>query len=127
MTGLLLDEMYPPSAALRLRDLGHDVVAVLEVDVGLAGRSDEDVLAWATRIGRCVVTENVLDFARLAPVLPHAGIIFVSAKRFPRTRNGLALLDTALHDLLAGRRGLARRCGVITDRSVTAAATRCWW
>ncbi|WP_407637344.1 DUF5615 family PIN-like protein [Catelliglobosispora koreensis] len=58
--------MYPPTLAQYLRDNGHDVVAVLDIEVGLASRSDDDVLAWAARNGRCVVTENVSDFARLA-------------------------------------------------------------
>jgi len=49
----------------RLRDNGHDVLAVLDGEVGLASRSDEDVLAWASRTNQCVVTENVADFARL--------------------------------------------------------------
>ncbi|WP_376787296.1 DUF5615 family PIN-like protein [Micromonospora halotolerans] len=47
MTGLLLDEMYPPALGRRLRERGHDVLAALDLEVGLASRSDEDVLAWA--------------------------------------------------------------------------------
>jgi Domain of unknown function (DUF5615) len=49
MTALLLDEMYPPALARQLRDRGHDVLAALDLEVGLSSRSDEDVLAWATR------------------------------------------------------------------------------
>jgi hypothetical protein len=64
LTGVLLDEMYPPALAKRLRDKGYDVLAVLDVEVGLASRSDDDVLAWAARNNRCVVTENIRDFAR---------------------------------------------------------------
>ena len=79
MSGLLLDEMYPPSLAEKLRAQGHDVVAALTVEVGLASRSDDDVLAWAARNRRCVVTENIRDFARLAPIMPHAGIILVAS------------------------------------------------
>ncbi|MFU8854775.1 hypothetical protein ACNAW0_27975 [Micromonospora sp. SL1-18] len=30
MTGLLLDEMYPPALAHRLRERGHDVLAALD-------------------------------------------------------------------------------------------------
>jgi hypothetical protein len=94
---VLLDEMYPPSLAQRLRDHGHDAVAVLDIEVGLAFRSDDDVLAWAARNGRCVVTENVSDFARLANIgAPHAGIVFVSSQRFPRTRTGLTRIGDAL-------------------------------
>jgi hypothetical protein len=101
VSGLLLDEMYPPALAQKLRADGHDVVAVLDVEVGLASRSDADVLAWAARKERCVVTENVRDFVRLAVEMPHAGIVLVSSQRFPRTVAGLARLATSLSELLA--------------------------
>src|SRR5262249_59015925 len=93
--------MYPPSLAQRLRDAGHDVLAVLDIQVGLASHSDEDVLAWAVRNDRCVVTENIRDFARLAaPTVPHASIIFVSPQRFPRTASGLHRIGDALEAIL---------------------------
>jgi predicted nuclease of predicted toxin-antitoxin system len=112
LTGILLDEMYPPSLAQRLRDNGHDVVAVLDVEVGLASKADDDVLAWAARNGRCVVTTNVSDFARLAAQgAQHAGIVFVSAQRFPRTANGLVRLGDALDNVLASK-GLSPMGGV---------------
>jgi predicted nuclease of predicted toxin-antitoxin system len=105
--------MYPPALAQRLRDNGHDVVAVLDVQVGLASRSDEDVLAWAARNDRCVVTENVSDFARLAALgVQHCGIVFVSAQRFPRTANGLVRLGDALNAVLTAK-GLPPRGGAI--------------
>ena len=104
LTGVLLDEMYPPALARRLRDSGHDVLAVLDVEVGLASRSDDDVLAWAARNNRCVVTENIGDFARLAAQgATHAGQVFVSAQRFPRTASGLARLGDALDTLLSAK------------------------
>jgi predicted nuclease of predicted toxin-antitoxin system len=113
LIGILLDEMYPPILGQRLRGNGHDVVAVLDAEVGLASRSDEDVLAWAARNHRCVVTENVSDLARLTALgSPHAGIIFVSAQRFPRTTNGLVRLSDALDALLAAK-GLPPSNGVI--------------
>jgi hypothetical protein len=112
VTGLLLDEMYPPSTAARLRDHGHDVVAVLEVVVGLSSKSDDDVLAWAARDNRCVVTENVRDFARLASMTSHAGLIFVSSQRFPRTRSGLVRLVATLDNVMTAKR-LAPAGGVI--------------
>lgn len=102
LTGVLLDEMYPPALAKRLRDKGHDVLAALDVEVGLASRSDDDVLVWAARNNRCVVTENVSDFARLAAQgATHAGLVFVSSQRFPRTTNGLIRLGDALEAILA--------------------------
>jgi hypothetical protein len=118
LTGLLLDEMYPPALAQRLRDSGHDVLAVLDVEVGLASRSDEDVLAWAARSNRCVVTENVSDFARLASQgVAHSGLIFVLAQRYPRTANGLVRLGDALEALLAAKQ-LPGRDGVVWLASV---------
>jgi predicted nuclease of predicted toxin-antitoxin system len=112
VTGVLLDEMYPPSLAQRLRDAGHDVLAVLDIQVGLASHSDDEVLAWAARNDRCVVTENISDFARLAALaVPHAGIIFVSSQRFPRTANGLNRIGDALEAILNAKdlpaRGIA--------------------
>jgi predicted nuclease of predicted toxin-antitoxin system len=113
LTGVLLDEMYPPALAKRLRDAGHNVVAVLDVEVGLASRTDEDVLARAGRANRCVVTENVADFARLAALgASHQRLIFVSAQRFPRTSGGLALLADALNELLDAKQ-LPGQDGVI--------------
>ena len=113
LTGVLLDEMYPPALAQRLRDNGHDVVAVLEVEVDLASRSDDDVLAWAARNNRCVVTENVSDFARLASSgTAHCGLIFVLAHRYPRTSSGLVRLGDTLDALLASKQ-LPGRDGII--------------
>jgi uncharacterized protein with PIN domain len=105
LRAIILDEMYPPPLARRLRTDGHDVVAVLDVEVGLASKSDEDVLAWAARNKRCVVTENVSDFARLAQQgVSHCGLIFVSGRRFPRTAAGLHRLGDALGKALSGDR-----------------------
>ena len=102
VTGLLLDEMYPPALAQQLRTGGHDVVAVLEVEVGLAARTDEDVLTWADRHDRCVVTENVADFARLAQQgFRHSGLVLVPSRRFPRTASGLQRLAKALDAFLS--------------------------
>jgi hypothetical protein len=96
--------MYPPALAQRLRDAGHDVLAVLDMQVGLASHSDDDVLAWAARNDRCVVTENVRDFARLAALaVAHAGIIFVSPQRFPRTAGGLHRIGDALEATLSAK------------------------
>lgn len=104
LTGLILDEMYAPALAQRLRTDGHDVVAVLDVEVGLASKSDEDVLSWAARNDRCVVTENVSDFARLVQHgFAHRGLIFVAARRFPRTPSGLHRLGDALDALLSSK------------------------
>jgi Domain of unknown function (DUF5615) len=96
---LLLDEMYPHTLAKSLRDKGHDVTAVSTL-VDLVGRADTVVLDAARAAGRCVVTENVRDFTILARYTRHAGILFVAARRWPRTRSGIPRLTGALHEAL---------------------------
>jgi hypothetical protein len=104
--------MYPPALAQRLRAGGHDVVAALDVEVELASKSDEDVLTWAARNDRCLVTENVSDFARPAHLgADHCGLIFVPARRYPRTASGIVRLGAALDarpaaEQLPGRGGI---------------------
>jgi uncharacterized protein with PIN domain len=100
---LMLDEMYPPALAKMLRDRGHDVVAVAEMP-GLAGSPDEAVLDAATRDGRCLVTENVRDFAVLARYTSHGGMLFVSAERWPRTPAAIKRLADALSQVMAAAR-----------------------
>jgi hypothetical protein len=70
-------------AALRSRDV--EVVTVLEV--GLAGKSDEEQLAFATERGCVLYTFNLSDFYRLhaqwmSSGREHGGMILVTQKRF---------------------------------------------
>jgi hypothetical protein len=105
--------MYPPALAERLRDVGHDVLAVLDIQVGLGSRADQEVLAWAERNDRCVVTENIADFTRLAALpVPHAGVVLVSPQHFPRTGSGLNRTFNALGAVLSAK-GLPPRGGLI--------------
>jgi hypothetical protein len=97
---LLLDEMYPPLLAEMLRDKGHDVLAVA-ASTDLTGADDANVLDAATTDGRCLVTENVRDFALLARHAPHAGTVFANARRWPRTREGISRLAAVLHDMIS--------------------------
>jgi hypothetical protein len=100
---LMLDEMYPPALAKMLCDRGHDVVAVAGMPE-LAGSPDEAVLDAATRDGRCLVTENVRDFAVLARYTGHGGMLFVSAERWPRTPAAIKRLADALSQVMVGAR-----------------------
>ena len=89
---LLLDEMHAPRVAARLRDRGHDAVAVKE-RAELIGMSDEDLLRAATIDERAVVTENIKDFAPLHQYISaagkqHSGLIFTHPRRFPRSTPG---------------------------------------
>jgi Domain of unknown function (DUF5615) len=100
MTGLLLDEMYPPALADLVCRHGHDVVAVA-ARADLVGLDDATVLLAATAEERCLVTENIRDFAVLTRQASHGGVLFVHGQRWPRTRKGIHRLAIALDHALA--------------------------
>jgi predicted nuclease of predicted toxin-antitoxin system len=87
---LLLDEMFSPGIAADLSELGHDVIAVADRP-DLCSKSDEEVFAWASAEKRWLLTENVKDFR---PIMLRAlqagpsdcGLLFTSARAFPRSR-----------------------------------------
>ena len=67
-----------PELARILRARGEDAVSAHEA--GKLGIADSDQLAYATELGRAIVTSNAADFIRLAREWfdlgrPHAGII----------------------------------------------------
>ena len=69
----LIDEMFSAAVAGHLRDLGHDALHV--GDLGLAGRTDDEVLAVATAQDRVVVTGNAVDFVALLEAAASAGVL----------------------------------------------------
>lgn len=96
---LLLDEMYPPALAEALRAGGIEARTVIEL--GLAGRSDPDLLTAAAVDGCVLVTENVADFARLAGEHltaggHHSGVLIALSSRFTRRRGGVASIVAAI-------------------------------
>jgi len=91
----LLDEMYPPVAAERLRARGIEALAVKESSA-LAGLEDDVLLALATLDQRVLVTENIADFAILGRDANHVGIVFCHSRRFPRSADHLAHFVDAL-------------------------------
>jgi len=73
---LYADENFPREVAVALRQLGHDVLTVQEAGNANQGIPDDEVLAFAIRVGRAVITLNRRDFIRLHRAQPeHAGII----------------------------------------------------
>lgn len=100
----LLDEMYSPQIASRLRSRGHDVVSVTE-RTELAGRSDEELFASMAAEHRAIVTNNV---ATLVPLLQqavtagidHAGLLLTSDRSLPRTKAAIGRYVTVLDELL---------------------------
>src|SRR5262245_13367879 len=68
------DENFDYGVVQLLRALGHDVLTVQEA--GEQGRDDARVLERATAEGRCVLTFDRTDFARLHRAsAAHAGIV----------------------------------------------------
>ena len=98
---LVLDEMFSPTIASALRDLGHDVVSVAE-RADLRSMTDDDLFAWSIADHRWLVTENVKDFR---PIMLRAlqagrvtaGLLFTSSRTFPRSRKNPGPLIDALH------------------------------
>lgn len=71
----LVDEMFGPDVAERLRAAGHDALHVRQL--GLAGADDSDVLARAVDEDRVVITENAADFVVLLDQRVAAGTALV--------------------------------------------------
>jgi hypothetical protein len=78
VTSFLIDEMFSAATAVHLRDsYGQDAVHV--TDIGLGAADDAQVAAAARAEGRCIVTENVVDFSAERDV---AGV-FVLKRNLP--------------------------------------------
>jgi predicted nuclease of predicted toxin-antitoxin system len=97
---LLLDEMYPTALAEALRAAGIDARTVVEL--GLAGRSDPEILAAAVADGYVVLTENVADFAHISAEhltagRHHSGVLIALSSRFSRRRAGIGAIVAAVH------------------------------
>ena len=102
---LALDHHYSRLIAGQLRELGHDVVAAVEV--GWEAEDDEPLLALCAAEGRALLTNNVADLAVTArrwqtEGRSHRGLLFSSDARLPRTRNVIGryveLLDALMRD-----------------------------
>src|ERR1700740_609799 len=71
---LLANENFPGAAVTRLRSDGHDI---LWVSTAAPGASDPDVLSWAAREGRILLTfdKDFGELARAAAMPARCGII----------------------------------------------------
>jgi hypothetical protein len=73
---LYANENFPLPVVEALRELGHDVLTVVEAGKAEQAIADEEVLAFATHHGRAMLTLNRKHFIRLHREQPeHAGII----------------------------------------------------
>jgi hypothetical protein len=106
---LLLDEHFSIAIADQLRKRGHDVIAAAAL-AELRHRDDAEILVWATAQRRVVVTEDATDYLvlheqYLSRGIRHRGVVFTSARRYPRSRGGIGRLVRALDGLLRSRPG----------------------
>lgn len=101
---LLLDEMYSPEIAERLRDLGHDVISAHERD-DLAATDDQEIFRLMQHEERVIVTNNHRDFAPLAHAALQAGesiagLLFTSDRSLPRAKRTISVMVELLDELL---------------------------
>ena len=75
MAAFFADENFALEVVVQLRRLGHDVLTAHESGRANKGIPDDLVLAFAAELGRCVLTFDRRDFARLHDGTPHAGIV----------------------------------------------------
>jgi hypothetical protein len=79
MAQLYADEDFPFPVVERLRQFGHDVVTTLEAGRANQELPDVDQLAFATSLGRAVLTRNRRHFISLHRRFPqHAGIVSIT-------------------------------------------------
>ena len=79
MARFYANENFPMPVVFALRDLGHDVLTVLETGKAGVAEPDENVLAYACADSRVMLTLNRKHFIRLHNEQPkHFGIIVCS-------------------------------------------------
>jgi hypothetical protein len=76
MADLYANENFPRAAVRFLREMGHDVLTSIEAGTANQQIPDAQVLAFATKSGRAVLTHYRLDFKKLhRHQAIHAGIV----------------------------------------------------
>lgn len=100
---LALDHHYSPKIAERLRDKGHEAVAV--IDRGGELEEDEPLLTLCHDEKRALLTDNVGDFVVIArrwaaQGRSHAGLVFTSEASMPRSRKTIGRYVQALDRLM---------------------------
>lgn len=118
---LLLDDMYSPDVAVRLRARGHDAIAIRERPELLA-MSDRQLFSAMAEEDRTLVTNNVVDFvplyrAALAEGIVPAALFLTNDAVMPRTKAGVGRFVSMLEDLVAGEPPASSAGGGDTGRT----------
>ncbi len=74
------DEHVKPAIPKELRKRGVDVLTTQEARRANQGIGDSDQLAYATSLGRVLVTQELREFGPLAGTQHHSGIIILQKK-----------------------------------------------
>jgi len=106
MALLYADEHFPKQVVILLRNWGHNILTVQEAGQSNLKIPDEEVLAFATRENRAVITLNRIDFIKLhRKKTAHAGIIIcrddpIRERMAQRINQVLASFDTVKGQLI---------------------------
>ena len=93
---LLLDEMTEASLAQYCRKLGHDVERVVEVSGLGSGTDASEIIAYAEREGRILVTYDD-DFLAGQDALDRVGVLFQADDRMPPFETANCIDAIAVH------------------------------
>jgi predicted nuclease of predicted toxin-antitoxin system len=95
---LYADENFELPVIIKLREKGYDILTALEAGNANQGIPDEDVLAFAIKQSRAVITLNYNDFKNLHKRYPdHSGIVICTSTRRKDDRDSFAdRIDLAL-------------------------------
>jgi predicted nuclease of predicted toxin-antitoxin system len=106
---LLIDEMYSPAVAERLRDRGHDAVSAQE-SPELRSAPDVDVFRLMQLERRVIVTNNHRHFVPLANAAlrngeTFHGVVFTADRSLSRNKRTIPVMVDLLDELLNRHRG----------------------
>lgn len=97
----IADENVARLVIRHLRDIGHDVVSIIEA--GLVSTDDDDIIAMGSRERRIIITHDK-DFGHVLryPLKKHSGVILIRL-RYPTPRNTWNAVQRVLEAVPEGK------------------------